>query len=75
MDAGAVGVVGLVNPVVGTALGVLLLAEPFGRVHLAAVAVTLGGVLVAQAPVRRRLATLGRPTVRTRPQPVATCRT
>ncbi len=55
MDAGAVAVVGLVNPVVGTALGVLLLAEPFGPVHLAAVAVTLGSVLVAQAPVRRRL--------------------
>ena len=33
MDAGAVAVVGLVNPVVGTVLGVLLLAEPFGPVH------------------------------------------
>ncbi|HYN66933.1 MAG TPA: EamA family transporter [Ornithinibacter sp.] len=55
MDAGAVAVVGLVNPVVGTALGVLLLAEPFGPVHLAAVVVTLGSVVVAQAPVRRRL--------------------
>ena len=58
MDAGAVAVVGLVNPVVGTALGVALLAEPFGPLHLAAVAVTLGSVLVAQAPVRRRLAVL-----------------
>jgi probable blue pigment (indigoidine) exporter len=75
MDAGAVAVVGLVNPVVGTALGVLLLAEPFGPVHLAAVTVTLGSVLVAQPPVRGRLATLARPTVRTRPQPVVTCRT
>lgn len=55
MDAGAVAVVGLVNPVVGTGLGVLLLAEPFGPVHLVAVAVTLVSVLVAQAPVRRRL--------------------
>ena len=55
MDAGAVAVVGLVNPVVGTALGVLLLAEPFGPVHLAAVTVTLGSVLLAQGPVRRRL--------------------
>ncbi|HWO51328.1 MAG TPA: EamA family transporter, partial [Ornithinibacter sp.] len=55
MDAGAVAVVGLVNPVVGTALGVLLLAEPFGPVHLVAVVVTLGSVLVAQGPVRRRL--------------------
>ncbi|WP_377644104.1 DMT family transporter [Oryzobacter terrae] len=55
MDAGAVAVVGLVNPVVGTALGVALLGEPFGGVHLGAVAVTLGGVLLAQAPVRRAL--------------------
>ena len=55
MDAGAVAVVGLVNPVVGTGLGVVLLGEPFGPVHVAAVAVTLGSVLVAQAPVRRVL--------------------
>ena len=58
MDAGAVAVVGLVNPVVGTALGVLLLAEPFGPVHLAAAAVTLGSVMVAQGPVRHRLTRL-----------------
>ena len=55
MDAGAVAVVGLVNPVVGTALGVALLGEPFGVVHLGAVALTLGSVLLAQAPVRRAL--------------------
>jgi probable blue pigment (indigoidine) exporter len=61
MDAGAVAVVGLVNPVVGTALGVLLLAEQFGPVHLVAVVVTLGSVLVAQAPVRRRLMRLPGP--------------
>ncbi|WP_205859371.1 DMT family transporter [Phycicoccus flavus] len=53
MDAGAVAVVGLVNPVVGTALGVVLLGEPFGWGHLAATGVVLGGVLAAQAPVRR----------------------
>ena len=55
MDAGAVAVVGLVNPVVGTVLGVLLLAEPFGPVHAVAIVVTLGSVLLAQAPVRRGL--------------------
>jgi len=55
MDAGAVAVVGLVNPVVGTVLGVLLLAEPFGPVHALAIVVTLGSVLLAQAPVRRSL--------------------
>ena len=76
MDAGAVAVVGLVNPVVGTALGVALLAEPFGPVHLAAVAVTLGSVLVAQArcgPASPRCGR-ARPTVRTAPQPVTPCR-
>lgn len=56
MDAGSVAVVGLVNPVVGTVLGVALLAEPFGPVTLAAMGLTLGSVLLAQEPVRRRLA-------------------
>ncbi|MGL5910302.1 MAG: DMT family transporter, partial [Phycicoccus sp.] len=56
MDAGSVAVVGLVNPVVGTALGVALLGEPFGPGHLAAVVLVLGSVLAAQAPVRRMLA-------------------
>jgi probable blue pigment (indigoidine) exporter len=75
MDAGAVAVVGLVNPVVGTSLGVLLLAEPFGPVHLVAVAVTLGSVLVAQAPVRHGLTRL--PGLRSRaPRPtVGSCPT
>jgi probable blue pigment (indigoidine) exporter len=75
MDAGAVAVVGLVNPVVGTALGVLLLSEPFGPVHLVAVVVTLGSVLVAQGPVRRRLTgVLGR-GVRTPRPTVGSCPT
>ncbi len=52
MDAGAVAVVGLLNPVVGTALGVVLLGESFGPVHLAATSLTLGSVLLAQTPVR-----------------------
>jgi probable blue pigment (indigoidine) exporter len=75
MDAGAVAVVGLVNPVVGTALGVLLLAEPFGPVHLGAVVVTLGSVLAAQAPVRHRLrGLLHRPATST-PPTVGSCPT
>lgn len=52
MSAGSVAVVGLVNPVVGTVLGVALLGEPFGVGHLAAMVLVLGSVLVAQAPVR-----------------------
>lgn len=52
MDAGAVAVVGLLNPVVGTVLGVVLLGEAFGPVHLVAMVLVLGSVLVSQAPVR-----------------------
>ncbi|MBR7743519.1 EamA family transporter [Phycicoccus sp. BSK3Z-2] len=55
MDAGAVAVVGLLNPVVGTVLGVVLLGEAFGLGHLGAMVLVLGGVLLAQAPVRARL--------------------
>ena len=60
MDAGSVAVVGLVNPVVGTVLGVVLLTEPFGLLTLAALALTLGSVLIAQEPVRSRLSFWGR---------------
>ncbi|EWT02162.1 ABC transporter permease [Intrasporangium oryzae NRRL B-24470] len=45
-------IVGLVNPVVGVALGVVFLGESFGPVHAVAMAVILGSVLAAQAPVR-----------------------
>jgi probable blue pigment (indigoidine) exporter len=55
MDAGAVAVVGLLNPVVGTVLGVVLLGEAFGPVHLVAMVLVLGSVLVSQAPVRAAL--------------------
>ena len=57
MSAGSVAVVGLLNPVVGTALGVVLLDEPFGVGHLVAMVLVLGSVLVAQSPVRARLST------------------
>lgn len=72
MDAGAVAVIGLVNPVVGTVLGVALLAEPFGPGHLGAVVVVLASVLVSQAPVRRRVVAALRVTRRApRPAPDA----
>lgn len=58
MTAGSVAVIGLVNPVVGTLLGVVLLDEPFGPLHLVAMALVLGSVLLGQGPVRARIAGL-----------------
>ncbi|GAB2865556.1 EamA family transporter [Nocardioides pacificus] len=60
MQAGAVALVGLLNPVVGTGLGVAFAGEPFGPVQLAGVALVLAGVLAGQPSVhawlRRRVA-------------------
>lgn len=50
MSAGAVAVIGLLNPVAGTLLGVVLLGEPFGPVHLLGLGLVLGSVLLAQFP-------------------------
>ena len=49
-------IIGLVNPVVGVLLGVALLGERFGPVHLVAMVLVIGSVLAAQEPVRARLA-------------------
>jgi probable blue pigment (indigoidine) exporter len=48
MPAGAVSLVGLVNPVVGTLLGVALAGEVFGWVQAAGMVLVLGGVLAGQ---------------------------
>ncbi|WP_435743261.1 DMT family transporter [Nocardioides sp. SYSU DS0663] len=48
MPAGAVAVVGLLNPVVGTALGALVAGEAFGPTQALGVALVLGGVLAGQ---------------------------
>jgi probable blue pigment (indigoidine) exporter len=45
-------IIGLVNPVVGVALGVAVLGEPFGTVHVVGMVLVLGSVLAGQAPVR-----------------------
>jgi probable blue pigment (indigoidine) exporter len=59
MPAGAVSLIGLLNPVVGTLLGVLLAGELFGWPQALGMALVLGGVLAGQpqvtAAVRRRL--------------------
>jgi probable blue pigment (indigoidine) exporter len=54
MPAGAVSLVGLVNPVIGTALGVAFAAEAFGWVQAFGMALVLGGVLLGQRSARPR---------------------
>jgi probable blue pigment (indigoidine) exporter len=58
MSAGAVSIVGLVNPVVGTLLGVAFAHEVFGPLQAVGMVLVLGGVLVGQRfgprPVVRR---------------------
>jgi len=48
MPAGAAALVGLVNPVVGTVLGVAFASEAFGPVQAIGMALVLGGVLAGQ---------------------------
>jgi len=59
MPAGAVSLIGLVNPVVGMALGVAFAHEAFGATQLLGMGLVLGGVLAGQPAiqelVRRRL--------------------
>jgi probable blue pigment (indigoidine) exporter len=61
MPAGAVALIGLVNPVVGTILGVAFGGEAFGLTQLLGMALVLGGVLAGQPAVqelvRRRVVT------------------
>lgn len=55
MPAGAVSLIGLLNPVVGTVLGVVFAAELFGPVQALGMLLVLGGVLLGQwVPTRRR---------------------
>jgi len=70
LPAAAVSLVGLLNPVAGTVVGVALAGEIFGPVHALGMLLVLLGVLTGQpaviAAVRRRLAAPG-----TDPEPVA----
>ena len=67
LPAAAVSLVGLLNPVAGTVVGVALAGEVFGPVHALGMLLVLLGVLTGQpaviAAVRRRLAAApgGRP--------------
>lgn len=64
MPAGAVSLIGLVNPVVGTLLGVLVAGEVFGWTQALGVGLVLGGVLAGQPAVTgalRRRRSVGTP--------------
>jgi probable blue pigment (indigoidine) exporter len=75
MPAGAVSLIGLINPVIGTGLGVLVAGEAFGWPQAAGMLLVLGGVVAGQpgvaAGVRRAVAARGR---RPAPQLVDECR-
>lgn len=51
MPAGAVGLIGLLNPVVGTLLGVVVAGELFGPTQALGMALVLGGVVAGQPVV------------------------
>ena len=52
MPAGAVSLVGLLNPVTGVLLGVVLAREAFGAAQAIGMVLVLGGVLLGQPAVR-----------------------
>jgi len=73
LGAGAVSLVGLLNPLTGTLLGVAVAGEAFGVAQALGAALVVGGVLAGQrgllAPVTARLRRLTAPV----PQPCPTC--
>ena len=63
MSAGSTALIGLVNPVVGTTLGVVVMHEAFGPAQALGVVLVLGGVLAGQPAARStvRRALVGAP--------------
>jgi probable blue pigment (indigoidine) exporter len=55
LPAAAVGLVGLLNPVTGVVLGVVLAGEPFGPAQVFGLVLVLGGVVWGVLPHRRRM--------------------
>ena len=55
LPAGTVGLIGLLNPVTGVFLGVLLAGEAFGILQLLGVALVLAGVILGQRATAREL--------------------
>ncbi len=68
LPAGAVALVGLLNPVMGTALGALVAGEVFGRTQALGMVLVLGGVLAGQA---RRTPSVRSVRPGVHPEPVA----
>ena len=54
LSPGVVGIVGLLNPVTGVVLGVMIAGEPFGLAQIVGVALVLGGIALGAVPQRRR---------------------
>lgn len=67
LPAGAVALVGLLNPVAGTVVGVVLAGEVFGTAQGLGLALVLGGILAGQPAATDRLRRLS-----TRRQPMVT---
>jgi probable blue pigment (indigoidine) exporter len=54
LEAGTVGLVGLLNPVTGVLLGTLISSEPLGPRRLAGIALVFAGILVGQPALAAR---------------------
>ncbi len=55
LPAGAVGLIGLLNPVAGVALGVIVVGEAFSAVQLAGMGIVVAGILLGQPLVHDAL--------------------
>lgn len=68
LSPGAVGVIGLLNPVTGVVLGVAVAGESFGIPQGVGVTLVLVGIVLGAAPPRRRAGVTGvvRPALHTR---------
>ena len=77
LDAGTVGLIGLLNPVTGVLLGVLVAEEVLAGRQLAGLALVVGGVLLGQPTVTRwwRNRRPGRPVSAVTPPTGTPCRT
>lgn len=56
LTAGAVGLIGLLNPVAGVALGVIVAAEAFSGAQVAGMAIVVAGILLGQPALREAFA-------------------